>query len=336
MAKGQAVCHPERKHVAKGLCKKCYYKDYKGRAAICHPDKARATVDGLCSMCWGNTPEGKARKAAAHRVRKYDLTPEQYKELYSRQNGRCAICGAENPDCIDHDHISGTVRGLLCRPCNYGLGHFKDRSDFLIKAANYVNVTDGNKHYIMTFLGHRFYPLRPRVEDVFIEDIAHSLAQQCRFTGHTKKPVTTAEHCVRVSQFSANEDMLAGLLHDAGEAYASDVARPLKHQPIMAFYRELEHNIQAVVFKRFGLGPDKPPSVAVADKMMTGIEARDQMHPIVLTDERWAEFIDPIRDHPFSMKEPWAHERAEREFLVRYYQLTYNNQARASQKDEQR
>lgn len=76
----------------------------------------------------------------------YRLTPEQYDALVEGQGGQCAICGTSDPGSggadaawhIDHDHITGTVRGLLCSVCNTGLGHFKDDPELLRRAADYV------------------------------------------------------------------------------------------------------------------------------------------------------------------------------------------------------
>lgn len=78
---------------------------------------------------------------------KYGISPEQYFELYQQQEGKCKICGEElNEDeylCIDHDKETGEIRGLLCKKCNLGLGHFKDSPDNLRKAAEYLEENDG-------------------------------------------------------------------------------------------------------------------------------------------------------------------------------------------------
>jgi hypothetical protein len=71
----------------------------------------------------------------------YNITEDEYYQKLNEQNGVCAIC---NMECekgrlsIDHDHIDGNVRGLLCRNCNLGLGNFKDRVDFLENAMLYL------------------------------------------------------------------------------------------------------------------------------------------------------------------------------------------------------
>lgn len=63
----------------------------------------------------------------------YGITGEQYDELLKAQGGTCFICrranGASRKLAVDHDHKSGYVRGLLCRPCNNLLGHLRDDPD---------------------------------------------------------------------------------------------------------------------------------------------------------------------------------------------------------------
>lgn len=74
---------------------------------------------------------------------KYGITPDQYKELLSQQEGKCAICEKEAADldvklAVDHDHKSGEIRGLLCRYCNHRVvGRHRD-GDLLRKMADYV------------------------------------------------------------------------------------------------------------------------------------------------------------------------------------------------------
>lgn len=72
--------------------------------------------------------------------RQFGLSIESYNKLLERQHGVCAICG-EKPSIelnVDHCHKTGQVRGLLCSPCNLGLGNFKDNSNRLYKAVEYL------------------------------------------------------------------------------------------------------------------------------------------------------------------------------------------------------
>jgi hypothetical protein len=107
----------------------------------------------------------------------------------------------------------------------------------------------------------------------------HSLRQfNNRFTGHASKGYSVGEHSIRVSDIlesweASAETMLWGLLHDASEAYVSDIARPLKQQPEFKFYRDMEKAIMDVIAAKFGLDPDEPNAVKEADTMMLSIEA---------------------------------------------------------------
>lgn len=74
---------------------------------------------------------------------KYGITPADWDALHDAQLGRCAICLATLAEvakvCVDHDHETGEVRGLLCNGCNRGLGYFKDDPDRLKRAAEYLD-----------------------------------------------------------------------------------------------------------------------------------------------------------------------------------------------------
>jgi hypothetical protein len=79
------------------------------------------------------------------RLRKYGLTPEGFDALLASQGGRCAICRSKSPKsvrngtwCVDHDHVTGQVRGLLCSPCNRGVGMLGDDPKVLRAALRYV------------------------------------------------------------------------------------------------------------------------------------------------------------------------------------------------------
>lgn len=85
------------------------------------------------------------RMAKANLVRMdYSLTPEQYQAILVGQGGGCAICGAESGNSkghrlfIDHDHVTGALRGLLCNRCNSSLGYMRDSPSMLRRAADYL------------------------------------------------------------------------------------------------------------------------------------------------------------------------------------------------------
>lgn len=131
-----AACHPGRKEHAGGFCRECYNAGDRAKRAICHPDRLHV-AGGLCRKCYNDLPERKARSVKARRLKKYGLTDQQYEMILQTQGWVCAICG-DTPIAVDHDHQTGKVRGVLCRCCNTGLGHFKDKAELLVTAASYL------------------------------------------------------------------------------------------------------------------------------------------------------------------------------------------------------
>ena len=70
--------------------------------------------------------------------RRYGISLEVRDEMAEAQGGRCLICKRKVRLCVDHDHESGVVRGLLCYRCNVGLGYFKEDPKLLRKAIRYL------------------------------------------------------------------------------------------------------------------------------------------------------------------------------------------------------
>lgn len=87
-------------------------------------------------------PEVKLQARAAHLMRKFGLTLEQYDAMLEAQGGGCFLCGRPPREDIslhvDHDHSTGRVRGILCFCCNNALADFQDDPELLRKAACYV------------------------------------------------------------------------------------------------------------------------------------------------------------------------------------------------------
>jgi hypothetical protein len=71
---------------------------------------------------------------------RYGITIDRYDAMYEQQEGKCAICRAEDSDqfAVDHCHKTGKVRGLLCRSCNLGIGQLKDDIEVLSNAITYL------------------------------------------------------------------------------------------------------------------------------------------------------------------------------------------------------
>lgn len=135
------------------------------------------------------------------------------------------------------------------------------------------------KGWIQTHMREAFDPLKPDPAKIHIEDIAHALSNVCRFTGHTDRFYSVAEHSVYVSQNCDPADAMAGLLHDASEAYMCDVAAPIKQAEIFEGYRWAERYLQITILNRFGLDGNLPESVKVADLRMLATEALQLLGP---------------------------------------------------------
>jgi hypothetical protein len=166
--------------------------------------------------------------------------------------------------------------------------------------------------WIQTYTGRRFFPLRPRSEDLDLRDVAHALSLQCRFNGHCLGFYSVAEHSVRVSRAVPRDLAAWGLLHDAAEAYLSDLPSPIKQQ--MQRFQDAESELLRVIADRFGLVWPMPAPVARADMVLLATEARDLMAP---PPEPWHLEADPLEGRI----EPWAPADAERAFLERCAEL---------------
>jgi hypothetical protein len=85
--------------------------------------------------------ERRMSKRGAHLKNRYGITLEEYDEMNEAQGGVCAACGGSNGSrvlCVDHDHRTEEVRGLLCDSCNFVLGHVDDNIDTLMALVRYL------------------------------------------------------------------------------------------------------------------------------------------------------------------------------------------------------
>ena len=135
---------------------------------------------------------------------------------------------------------------------------------------------DTNGFWSETYTGKKYYPTDPKNSDISIHDIAHALANNCRYNGHCKEFYSIAAHSVLVSRFveTVSDDpktLLAALLHDASEAYIHDIITPLKLQ--MPEYKELEAKWMEEIHKKFGIGEYDEELVKEADHAALKLEA---------------------------------------------------------------
>lgn len=107
---------------------------------------------------------------------------------------------------------------------------------------------------VTTYTGKHFNPVEPDVEKIDIRDIAHALSMTCRGNGHVKTYFSVGQHCINCAREAEERGypasvILACLLHDAGEAYMSDVPRPLK--PFMPQYVEAEERLLQTIYRKY-------------------------------------------------------------------------------------
>lgn len=173
---------------------------------------------------------------------------------------------------------------------------------------------------IRTFSGRTFWPLEPRAADVDIVDIAHSLANLCRYTGHTRRFYSVAQHSVLVANVVGPAHRAWGLLHDAAEAYLGDMAATLKvaDTPLGAAYRDVEESVTRAIAEHFELAWPEPAEVVAADRALFVAEFRDVM-PLHPGDLEWL-----VERHGPAYSDkivPWASNDAEAAFLATYERL---------------
>jgi len=169
--------------------------------------------------------------------------------------------------------------------------------------------------WVQTYSGKKLYPFYPNLDAIVLEDIAKSLSNQCRFTGHVCHFYSIAQHCVLVSYICDKKDALHGLLHDGSEFALTDLPSPLKRMPEFAGYKIVEKILQNAIYRKFGLTEIEPPGVKEADLRLLATEARD-LRPIQHSD--WKLSHPPL---PFKI-EPLPPKEAEQLFLERFRELT--------------
>jgi hypothetical protein len=99
----------------------------------------------VCAECKIDDRSRPYRRAYSleYTLRQYGLTTADYDRMLAAQDGRCAVCRSPAPLGrgrwhIDHDHVTGQIRGLLCNNCNMGIGYFGDDPEVVAAAASYL------------------------------------------------------------------------------------------------------------------------------------------------------------------------------------------------------
>lgn len=171
-------------------------------------------------------------------------------------------------------------------------------------------------NWIGTWTGKKFWPLDPRPEEVFIEDIAKSLSNTCRYNGHCDF-YSVAEHSVHISNHCHNSFALYGLLHDASEAYTGDIISPIKSD--LVGFKEIEFKISQVIYERFGVLNDYFVCKNILNQIDKSIRVNEKLSILKHNIEEWRDSYPGISN--LKIKK-WPPKIAELEFLKRFYELT--------------
>lgn len=172
---------------------------------------------------------------------------------------------------------------------------------------------------VTTYSGRVIDPVHPDPDDIDIEDIAHHLSQQCRFSGACDRFYSVAEHSLRVARLVDAEHKLAALLHDGSESYIADLAKPVKESGELCGYRLVEQRFEAAIQIKFDLpiGP-WPAQVKAADHRMFQVEAK------LLCPRGVGRFVEDIEIEGDEWPSCWSPRVAEGIFLdefTHYYAL---------------
>jgi hypothetical protein len=172
--------------------------------------------------------------------------------------------------------------------------------------------------WMQTAGGRAYWPLDPRADEVFIDDIAHALGMLCRYGGHCLDFYSVAEHSVHVSHLVPTEHALVALMHDATEAYCCDVPRPLKKG--LANYAEIEQLNWLAICDAFAMDPALPECVHEADVAICYAERAALLLPSPRDD--WGMGMKSTMD--VSRVRIFGHMpgRASKLFMNRFHELT--------------
>ncbi|MHC1694302.1 MAG: phosphohydrolase [Eubacteriales bacterium] len=133
--------------------------------------------------------------------------------------------------------------------------------------------------------------MNPKPEELCIVDIAHALSMMCRANGHFHTFYSVAQHCINCYREAAargysEKVQLACLLHDASEAYLSDVTRPVKQH--LDGYREAEKLLQDMIYAKWlsePLDEDETQQIKQVDDVLLYFEFLHYMNEKILADE---------------------------------------------------
>lgn len=109
---------------------------------VCKKCKREKSVEDFHPHKLGKRHECKMCTNLRQRLNMYNLSVKDLEELVTAQNNKCAICGRVGKLCIDHNHNTGRIRGLLCHLCNTYLSVVEKDLCVLTKIKEYLNVME--------------------------------------------------------------------------------------------------------------------------------------------------------------------------------------------------
>jgi len=124
-------------------CSGCHEMLPEDNFTVCNTSSSgRKSRCRVCTALNDAKPEKREARRAYKYVYRYGITLDKRSSLLRAQSGKCAICSVtdttERPLFVDHDHVTGHVRGLICHNCNTLLGHAKDSESILMAAIVYL------------------------------------------------------------------------------------------------------------------------------------------------------------------------------------------------------
>lgn len=171
---------------------------------------------------------------------------------------------------------------------------------------------------MITYTGLKFWPCDPWSTEVCVKDIAHHLSLQCRYAGAVERHCSVAEHCVNISRVVPPQYAAYGLLHDAPEAYVGDLLNPIKHQPELVGFVDIEARVQKAINARFRLVWTDEIVEIIKD-----VDDRIVLDETAALSSKPEEYIERVPGKaPLGIKVyGWPWEAAEMMFMQRYREL---------------
>ena len=176
--------------------------------------------------------------------------------------------------------------------------------------------------HIVTFTGEKFTPLEPQINSILIEDIAHSLSLMCRANGHIDYFFSIAQHSLNCAaeakaRCHAARVQLACLIHDASEAYISDITTPVKYY--LDEYKKIEEKLQNTIYIKFlGIVPSEEDLILVNE---IDFDMRVNEFDSLMKKRKIYESTPKLESNPsFSLRDQ---KEVENEFLKTYYGIMH-------------